>query len=227
MRSTSALVVAVLTAALLEQGCSSPRYPEEDALTPGIFLEAESRDAVPSGQEVLQVYAKGLEVTKLSEGFRSYLYNDVAHYCTIAYGHLVRHEPCSNFEPPDNFKRGLTEPEGEALLMKDMRGAERAVQASLTFRLTDGQFAALCDFVYNVGPTNFKTSRLLAVVNRGQFDQVPTQLRRWVRAGDREVEGLKTRRQREISLFFDGMPVPKAAPAFGEDTSSVDIRTGK
>jgi lysozyme len=208
-------------------GCASTTIEHVDeALTPGIFLEPESREALPAGVELRPVDAKGLEVTKLSEGFRSHLYEDVANYCSIAYGHLVKHSPCDGNEP-EEFRRGVSEQRATGILMHDMAGAQRTVMASVHVSLSDTKFAALCDFVYNVGPTQFKNSALLRIVNEGQFDQVPPQLRRWIRAGGREVEGLKNRREREIRLFFDSELTPRAASPAGEDLSPLDIRTGQ
>lgn len=205
---------------------TSPGIPSEDALTPGIFLEPESRAALPPGVTLRKVYEPGIQATKQSEGFRSRLYNDVAGYCTIAYGHLIKRVPCDGGEP-EEFRRGLSEPRGSELLVKDMEGAQRWVMTIVAVDLTDGQFAALCDFVFNVGGGNLKTSTLLQVINARQFDRVPFQFRRWVMAGGKEVTGLKARREREIDLFFDGLPRPKAAPPPDEDLSPIDIRKGE
>jgi GH24 family phage-related lysozyme (muramidase) len=218
---------ALISLTLLAAACANTGVERfDDAITPGIFLEPESRDVLPAGVELRPVYDKGLEVTKVSEGFRARLYNDVANYCSIAYGHLVKKAPCDGQES-DEFRRGVSEPRAGGILTHDMAGAQRTVQAVVRVALNDAKYAALCDFVYNVGPQQFKSSALLRVVNAQQFDQVPLQLRRWVRAGGREVEGLKNRREREIKLFFDGELTPRAAPPVGEDLSPLDIRTGR
>lgn len=220
-------VVSLICLLSLAAGCANRQVERIDsALTPGIFLEPESREVLPAGVELRPVYAKGLEMTKLSEGFRSHLYNDVANYCSIAYGHLIKRVPCDGTEL-EEFLRGVSEPRATEILTGDMSGAQRTVQALVRVSLSDSKFATLCDFVYNVGPTNFKNSTLLRVVNKQQFDQVPLQLRRWIRAGGREVEGLRNRREREIKLFFDGEPTPRAVPPAGEDLSPLDIRTGQ
>lgn len=220
MRAASLLLSAIVC------GCATVVPTEEEALTPGIFLEPEVRAALPQGVEPRPVFAKGLATTKLSEGFRSRLYNDAARYCTIAYGHLIRKAPCDGSEPV-TFRLGVTEPQGAELLTTDMGGAQIAVMTMVSVALTDGQYAALCDFVYNVGPSNLQKSELLRAVNAKQFDRVPSQLLRWVNAGGRTIEGLKTRRTREIELFFDGLPIPREAPPAGEDLSPIDIRTGR
>ena len=115
-------------------------------------------------------------------------------------------------DPPRRFNQGI---------------AQIAVMTLVSVSLSDGQYAALCDFVYNVGATNLQKSELLRAVNAKQFDRVPTQMLRWVNAGGRPIAGLKTRRNREIDLFFDGLPMPRDVPPAGEDVSPIDIRTGR
>ena len=219
--------IALSCLSLLAVACAITSVERiDDAITPGIFLEPESRDVLPAGVELRPVFDKGLEVTKASEGFRARLYNDAANYCSIAYGHLVKKAPCDGQES-DEFRRGVSESRAGEILTRDMASAQHTVQAAVRVALNDAKYAALCDFVYNVGPQQFKASDLLRVVNARQFDQVPLQLRRWVRAGERQVEGLKNRREREIKLFFDGELTPRAAPPAGEDVSPLDIRTGR
>jgi GH24 family phage-related lysozyme (muramidase) len=217
-----ALLVGLLT------GCGGPEemtFPTEERMTAGIFLEPEERAVLPPGVELRPVFGPGLQLTKVSEGFRSRLYNDAARYCTIAYGHLVKHAPCDGTEPAE-FLRGVSEPRGSELLVGDMGLAQVAVMTAVTRELTDGQYAALCDFVYNVGRGNFRRSTLLKVVNAERHDEVPFQFLRWVKAGGRELPGLKARREAEIEMYFDGA-VPRAAPPVGVDLSPVDIRAGE
>jgi lysozyme len=216
----------ILFAAGLIGGCGQRTYPSADTLTPGIFLEPPERAVLPPGVSLRPVYDKGLRLTKVSEGFRSELYNDAARYCSIAYGHLVKRQPCDGAEP-EEFLNGITEPRGSELLVSDMERAQVTVMTAVEPELTDGQYAALCDFVYNVGSGNFRSSTLRKVVNARQYDRVPSQLGRWVKAGGKEWPGLKTRREREIELFFEGIGMPRAAPPAGEVLSPVDIREGE
>ena len=173
-------------------GCDTPQesaFPTIDRLTAGIFLEPEMRIALRRGVALSKVYGPGIELTKLSEGFRARLYNDAANYCTIAYGHLIKLAPCDGTEP-EEFRNGVTRARGTEILRKDMEKAERAVMALTDVELTDGQYAALCDFVYNVGSGNFSSSTLRKVVNAAQFDRVPSQFRRWVFARGKKLPGL-------------------------------------
>jgi lysozyme len=204
---------------------SAERFPTVDTLTPGIFLDPAER-AVPPGIEVRKVYARGLAVTKASEGFRRHLYNDAAGYCTIAYGHLVKKARCDGTESHE-LRRGLSQQAGEHLLIDDMATVRWAVMSMTTTSLSDGQFAALCDFAYNIGPTALRKSTLLKRVNSRRFAEVPAQFRRWVLAKGRVLPGLEARREREIELFFEGLPIPRPAPREDEDLEPVDIQMGE
>ena len=221
------LLSILLFSAGLISGCEesgNSRYPTVNKPTAGIFLEPEERAVLPPGIELRPVYEKGIALTKRSEGFRADLYNDAAQYCTIAYGHLVKLAPCDGTEPPE-FLNGLTEGQGTELLINDMGKAQITVMTSVEEDLTDGQYAALCDFVYNVGSGNFRRSTLLKVLNSGKYDQVPYQLLRWVKAGGKELPGLKKRREQEIALFFDGQPRSRALPE--GQLEPIDIRSGE
>lgn len=226
----NAALLSAIVAHVFLTGCEDTgqgKYATyEDALTPGIFLEPEERAVLPEGVELREVYPKGIALTKLSEGFRGRLYHDAAGYCTIGYGHLLKRARCDGTEPED-LRDGITEPQGEDLLRTDMARPQISVMQLVEADLTDGQFAALCDFVFNVGSGNFRASTLLRRLNARRFDDVPFQLRRWVKAGGRELPGLKARREREIELFFDGIGIPRAAPPPTEELSLIDIRTGE
>jgi len=200
-------------------------YPVEERLTAGIFLDPEERAVLPPGAEPRKVHPQGLRLTKEAEGFRPRLYEDAARLCTIGYGHLVKRAPCDGTEPPP-FPAGLSEPQASDLLADDMGKAELVVTTAVQPTLADGQYAALCDFVFNTGGRKFRDSTLLRVVNAGETDRVAEELRRWVFAGGRRLPGLAARREREIELFFEGLPVPKAAPV-SEPLAPIDILKGE
>jgi lysozyme len=190
------------------------RLPAGELLNPGL---------VPKDIIALRtVYPRGLSVTKLAEGWEPYLYNDAAGYCTIGYGHLIKKERCNGSEPSD-FRKGLTMTGGDTLLLSDLESARYAVSSSVTVPLTDGQFAALTDFVFNVGGGNFRKSTILKMVNGGQSNRVSGQFRRWVLARGKTWPGLVKRREREVEIFYDGIFVSKDLPLPGEDLSPLDI----
>ena len=232
IRSFANLTVAALTVAVLASGCATrPAQPGDyptytDAQAPGIFDDLGSKAVLPSGMTLRPIPPKGLAATKKGEGWRNRLYNDVAGYCTIGYGHLIKRARCDGTEQAD-WQDGITEAEGEELLIKDMADAQIAVMLAVTTKLTDMQYAALCDFVFNVGAGAFRKSTLLKVVNAGQHDQVGNQLMRWTMAGGKEVPGLLNRRKHEIELYYHDTLASRAVPPGGMDMSPIDVTRGE
>jgi lysozyme len=226
VRAVATAVLLVDAAAMCACAPFSGRWRSRpEHLTAGELLLAQDSSSVRGGSS-RAVYPPGIALTKRSEGWVPHLYNDAVKYCTIGYGHLVRKRPCDGSEPAA-FLAGLTEPQGEELLVADMASSQSAVLGAVTRTLSDGQFAALCDFVFNVGSGNFLNSTLLQLVNTGEDDRVPSQFRRWVFAGGKPWPGLQIRREREIELFFDGLPEPRGGPPIDEDLSPIDIRAGE
>lgn len=209
---------------LVSCGRREPVEDYSDKLTPGILLE-EEKALLPAGELLRDLHPKGLALTKLSEGWVPRLYNDAAGYCTIGYGHLAYRSRCDG-KTPKEFLGGISEEVGSQLLLVDMQRAQSALQLAVRNHpalLSDTQYAALCDFIFNVGGGNFRSSTLLRLILARQFDGVPAQLRRWILAGGKVFEGLKKRREREIELFFDGQAIPKAIPRADEDLSPLDV----
>lgn len=205
--------------------CAQPTIASlPDKPTNGIFLEDE-RAVLPEGETLRALHPKGLQLTKISEGWVPRLYNDAAGYCTVGYGHLCYKARCDGATPSE-FLKGISETAGTELLRLDMQKAQIAVQAAIPGhreRLNDFQYAALCDFAFNVGGGNFRSSTLLKVVLDRQFDRVPAQFRRWVLARGIRFNGLVKRREGEIALFFEGMAIPKSVPRQDDDLSPLDI----
>ncbi|MDR5726317.1 MAG: lysozyme [Terriglobia bacterium] len=141
----------------------------------------------------MKLSAEGLELLKRAEGFRSRTYLDVAGFPTIGYGHRLVH--------PEYFPNGITETQGQAMLLHDVTEAEQAVGRLVRVPLSQGQFDALVDFVFNLGEGQLAGSTLLRDLNDGQYHAAAGQLLRWDHAGDEEVAGLKARREAEFRLW--------------------------
>ena len=215
-----ALETAIST--LFLAGCSSTNsFPSVDRL-PSVELLSPTRNLPPMNFQVRTISYQRLSLTKSSEGWLPYRYNDAAKNCSIGFGHLIKRAPCDGTEPRE-FLHRLTQERGEQILLADMLSARYTVMTSVEVDLTDPEFAALSDFVFNVGSQNFQRSTLLKVVNSGQEERIPAQLRRWVMAGGKTWPGLVTRREREIDLFFEGRPKVRGVPLPGEDLSVIDI----
>jgi len=228
--------LGVLGANILIASCAKRwAHTNLSKMTPGIFLDSERALLPPglmSGSRAILLPGwrglsdQGLMLTEDSEGFVPDLYNDAAGYCSIAFGHLIKRARCDGSEPAE-FEDGMSRARGTELLVRDMLIAQAEVQMEVTAKLSDGEYAALCDFVYNVGGANFRRSTLRKVVNHYQLERVPGQFRRWVLAGGRRSSALRTRRNNEIALFFEGLSLPRALPPAGEDLSVIDVRIGE
>lgn len=65
---------------------------------------------------------------------------------------------------------------------------------------TPERLAAITDFCFNLGAGALKVSTLRRKINAGAWDQVPAELRKWVRGGGRTLPGLVKRREAECAL---------------------------
>jgi lysozyme len=135
----------------------------------------------------------GMELLKRSEGFRATVYLDIAGLPTIGYGHRLLHT--------DSFANGIDEPQAAQILAADVRDSEQAVQRLVKVPLTQGQFDALVDFVFNLGSGRLASSTLLADLNAGKYDAAAEQILRWDHSGCTEVPALLTRRKAEVELW--------------------------
>lgn len=216
------LALGVMAGSALEARADEAVETLKDKLPPGILLE-ENKDVLPQGVELRKVYRPGIELTKKWEGWVPKRYNDAVGFCTVGYGHLLKKKNCDGTGNEVEFLKGISKERGEELLIEDMAKAQITVQLAVPKDLDDGAYAAMVDFTFNVGGSNFKNSTLLTVVKKKQFDRVPEQLLRWTKAAGVELVGLKNRRQDEIKVFFDGKPIPRPAPIPGEDLSPLNI----
>jgi lysozyme len=140
-----------------------------------------------------QFSTAGMNLLKKSEGFRSRIYQDVAGFPTIGYGHRLLH--------PDSFPNGIDEPQAANLLLSDVRDAEQAVERLVKVPLTQGQYDALVDFCFNLGAGRLSSSTLLKDLNAGRYDAACEQLLLWDHAGLKELTALKARREAEAELW--------------------------
>ncbi|MGA2217992.1 MAG: lysozyme [Terracidiphilus sp.] len=143
----------------------------------------------------MQLGKAGLDLLKQSEGFRNRTYLDGAGIATIGYGHRIL--------PSESFPHGIDEPQGNAMLLNDIRSAEQAVTHLVRVALTQGQFDALVDFTYNLGSQKLAASTLLSDLNIGRYSTAAAQLLAWDHIGVKECAGLKARREAEFHLWHD------------------------
>lgn len=141
----------------------------------------------------MQISAEGLAFICRFEGFSPVPYICPAGLHTIGYGHVItRHEMFTI----------VSELEARFLLQKDVQIAACAVTKLIAASLNQMQFDALTSFTFNLGSGALQRSRLRAVINRGEYDDAPTEFRRWVFASGRKLPGLVARRSAEAELFM-------------------------
>lgn len=88
-------------------------------------------------------------------------------------------------------------------LSQDLEDAAATVASLVHLPLTQGQFDALTDFVFNFGATKFKSSTLLELLNAGRVFAAADQFRLWVHSGNQVLPGLVKRRAAEAAMFLD------------------------
>jgi|TARA_R100000808_G_scaffold1003_1_gene4785 lysozyme len=139
----------------------------------------------------MKTSAEGIALIKKFEGLELDSYQCSANVWTLGYGHtqgVAEGDSCS-------------EEEAEIILVNDLKEFETYVNALVDVELDQNQFDALVAWTFNLGPTNLRTSTLLKKLNDGEYHNVPSEIKRWNRAGGQVLDGLIRRREAEALLF--------------------------
>ncbi len=141
----------------------------------------------------MNISKEGIDLIKHFEGCRLEAYEDAVGVPTIAYGRIK------------DVKMGdsCTQAQAEAWLDEELHEYEGYINDAVTVALTQNQFDSLVSWVYNLGPSNLKSSTMLKVLNKEQYADVPEQIQRWNKVDGKVLEGLVRRRNAE-SLLFEG-----------------------
>ena len=134
---------------------------------------------------------EGLALIKKFEGCELEAYQCSAGVWTIGYGHTKDVEEGMT----------ITQEEAEQMLVDELHEYESYIDKYVTVALNQNQFDALVSWVYNLGPANLSASTMLKVLNSGEYEDVPAQMKRWNKAGGKVLEGLIRRREAEACLF--------------------------
>jgi len=67
---------------------------------------------------------------------------------------------------------------------------------------TPERMAALIDFTFNLGTGSLMARTLRRRVNAERWDDVPHELRKWVKGGNKVLRGLVIRREAEVALVL-------------------------
>jgi lysozyme len=145
-------------------------------------------------EPAMRLSGTGRRLIEQSEGLRTHAYADSCGLWTIGYGHTraVRQgDRCDATQ-------------AAAWLCEDVAAAEAAVARQVEVPLSQGQFDALVDFVFNLGEGALQGSTLRRKLNAGDYRGAAAELARWCHAGGTVLPGLVTRRARERLLFETG-----------------------
>ena len=134
---------------------------------------------------------EGIALLRHFEGCKLNAYQDSVGVWTIGYGHTK------------GVERGMkiSQEEAESMLQQELEHEYEDYISDIDQELTQCQFDALVCWVYNLGPTNLRSSTMLKEIIAGNMDLVPFQMKRWDKAGGKVLLGLTRRRNAEALLF--------------------------
>ncbi len=140
----------------------------------------------------------GLHFCAAFEGFRGTAYRATKDekYLTIGFGHYGA-----------DVKEGDKITEGQALLLlnRDMAKAVAAVDAVASHALTQPQFDAICDLVYNAGAGVIAaTTGTGKALRKGDIPTLRAKLALFINQNGKPLLGLRRRTAGRLALF-DGM----------------------
>lgn len=155
-----------------------------------------------------KVSALGVQMIMRLEGTRDTVYLDAVGLPTVGVGHLLTKDELSSGRIIAknggiiDIRKPLNYGEIYALLMDDLAEYEYAINTNITQTLNQHQFDALVSWAFNVGAGAVARSTLRKLLNAGNFEAVPAQLRRWDKAGGRVLRGLQNRRDTEVRMWL-------------------------
>jgi len=139
----------------------------------------------------MNISKEGLSLIKSFEGCKLEAYLCAANVPTIAWGRTkdVKMEDTCTQEQADKW------------LEEEIVEYEDHVHKAVEMPLSQHQFDSLVSWTYNLGPSNLNSSTMLKVLNKGEYEDVPAQIKRWNKASGVVKEGLIRRREAEALLF--------------------------
>lgn len=137
----------------------------------------------------MKISQDGIDLIKKYEGCKLEAYRCPAGVPTIGYGHTR------------GVKMGMTITKeiAEKLLIEDIAPIEKILN-NMHINFRQGQFDALCSFIFNLGEGNFNRSTLKKKILAGASDkEICAEFEKWVHAGGKVLKGLVKRRAEEAA----------------------------
>lgn len=142
---------------------------------------------------------KGKKLIKSFEQLRLEAYNtDGAGVWTIGWGHTSK-------AGPPKVVRGMriTKKEADAIFLRDLAWAERAVNELVKVDIQQEQYDAMVSLVFNIGVPGFQRSSVLRYTNQRKWRQAARSFGLWNKGGGRVLPGLIRRRAAEAALYAE------------------------
>jgi lysozyme len=140
-----------------------------------------------------------IKIVEEEEGWSAVPYLCPAKKWTIGFGSTFWEDgtPVKKDDKPIDKERGR-------MLVKAhfAREVEPALDSLVKVSLTQNQYDALADFVYNVGVGNFASSTLLKKLNAKDYAGAANEFPKWNKGGGKVLNGLVRRRKKEQDLFL-------------------------
>ena len=132
----------------------------------------------------MNISNEGLSLIKKFEGCELDSYKCAAGVWTIGYGST------------HGIEKGMSisKSRAEELLLEDIAQFEDIVDKAVSVNLSQNQYDALVSWTFNLGGGNLNSSTMLKVLNAGDYENVPEQIKRWNNANGKVLEGLIRRR---------------------------------
>ena len=146
----------------------------------------------PAGAGVRSVSAQGRQMIMAEEGLQLTRYRDGKGY-SIGYGHQI--------QPGENYTT-ITSAKALQLFNADIARVQQIINSHVRVALTQDEYDALADLVYNVGhvPTT-----VLSRLNAGDYAGAGAAFAQVIYAQGVQNPGLVNRRQADINLWNEGV----------------------
>jgi lysozyme len=146
----------------------------------------------------MKVNAEGYALIKRFEGCRLKAYKCPANVWTIGFGNTF-------YENGDKVKEGdvITQQRADELAKFIIDQFAVSITPFILKPLNDNQFSACVSLAYNIGTGGFKRSSVFKKLNINPQDPtIADSFKLWNKGGGKVLNGLVTRREAEIQLYF-------------------------
>ena len=156
-----------------------------------VVQKQEKSERTELGENKMHISDEGLSLVKKFEGCKLEAYQCAAGVWTIGYGST------------HGVQKGdvWSQEKAEFMLIDELEEYCKYVSYAVTVPLNQCQIDSLTSWTFNLGPTNLNNSSMLKVLNSGDYEGVPNQIKRWNKVNGQVNDGLIRRREAEALLF--------------------------